>query len=439
MYRKYYSLDRPAFDIQPELRFFWGGAFRSTAINTLLAGITTRRALQLLTGEAGIGKTTLIRQLLSERGETIQPVHINGSDIDPASFYERMGFGLKQSVVDKVKFVVGINRVLVRRRAEGKIPLLVIDDAEQLAQNIFDELRVLLGMEKDGIPLISLLLSGRPEITQLFSHPVNRVFRHKLTSHVKLRRLNLEETHDYVEHLLAVAGTSHRIFEPESFVEIHGSAGGIPGAVNLVCTKILNNAAAEKRKTIPASFAKSCIAGGVDQSLSGELWRIYEQRNMARPTQESVVKTAISVAEAVEAAVSDRPDVAESFRSRWWPLANNGKKTEKGRLLLLVAVVAALLFGWVSPLYRSCPVTEFFSLENTGYSPEIADQPGEKGAFTTQSQVQLLSLPDSVGAFDSADSTAKIRDRSLLKGDDLMKDKTVRIIIQPLEVVFSDK
>lgn len=313
MYTHFYKLAEPAFEIRPQQTFLWSDTSRNASVDTLREGIEMRLPFQLVTGAAGSGKTTLLRQLLDSVGEDTLVARITADiDTDIVELYNAIasGFGLQKEVSGKVEFVIELSQILKKRGEEGKASLLVIDDGQKLEQEAFEELRMLLGLEKDGKPLVTLLLAGRPELVESLARPANRILRQKLMSHIEIKPLSEEETQRYVEYRLKVAGAAAEIFEPEAFEVITECTKGLPGSINALCSNVLEGAARQGITTISALFVTRCILDNAPAPHVTGLKQMGKKTQAARPPREAVARTAASVAAAVEAAVGNMPETS---------------------------------------------------------------------------------------------------------------------------------
>ncbi len=346
----------------------------------LLQGVESGALFQLVTGEPGSGKSVLLRKLRANLGKELFVAQLSGSDIDDFHNEIIAGFGLAKEVGSKVEFVIELNQILKERAAEGKTALLIIDDAQELDQDVFAELRMLIGLEKEGKPLLNLLLAGQPSIMELLGAPENEILFQKLVNHLQLEPFSEKECRDYIDYRLQVAGASGEIFAPEAVEVIYRSTKGLPGAINTLCTKALEAGAGYKEQPLTALLVER-VAYSDDwrETLAADLQQLAEEKNHLRPTRESAAETAASVARAVKAAVSEdgqktaavEPHSPEEKEPP--PVVRQPKKRKK-RVLLWVFLAAGLmgLAGIAFLLYQ--PTFPFGSQDIEQFPPALLQQ-----------------------------------------------------------------
>ncbi len=366
MYIDFYKLTQPAFELRYQTSFWWWSRAVRKCYEIFTHGVHTGGTFQLVSGDSGSGKSALLRKICSDLSEDFFVVQLDGGDI--YDFYNEVlsGFGCSKGVGSKVEFVIELNRILKKKVTEGKRVLLVIDDAHKLAQSVFEELRMLLGLEKDGHSLLRLLLAGRRELVDILALPENEILYRKLTNHMELAPITEEESHNYIEYRLQVAGSEEQIFTPEAAALIHKEAKGLLKAINVLCTRVLEAGAAGENRVLSASVVKELLASGWEERLSGDLKRLSEEEKKPRPTRTSAAQTAASVAAAVKAAVGN--DEGETEESRMGKKSrvrvSRRKEAEKRKKFLLRVVLAAgvccalfFLYRYISSLEEAVSIT----------------------------------------------------------------------------------
>ncbi len=382
MYTDFYKLTRPAFEPRYQPSFWWSGEAVQSCYDTLLAGVDSGEVFQLVTGEPGSGKSALLYKLYTDFADTIRVALLAGADI--GDFYNEViaGFGFAKEVDGKVEFVIELSRILKEGVAEGQSFLLVIDDADKLEQSVLAELRILLGLEKDGQPLLRLLLAGEQDIMERLALPENELLRQKLTNHLQLAPLDEQECRGYIEHRLQIAGAEEQIFTPEAVSVINRSAGGRPKIIHLLCTRVLEEGAEQQEQQLSASFVEPVVQLDWEEFLAGDLRQISAEKKRARPTRQPPAETAASVAAAVKAAVGDTRQEAE-------PAASPKKENN---LLLRAIVVAAicvclfLLYQYIS--FLQSPVSTDESPSQPASLPQRQEKPPLVTAGTGSSTLQ---------------------------------------------------
>jgi general secretion pathway protein A len=242
VYLDYYGLTEPPFDITPNPRFLFYSAKHREAYNHLLYGIRERKGFVQLTGEVGAGKTTLCRAMLEKLSQNystaliLNPI-LNADEMMKAVAIE---FGLDVKGMDRLDTVASINNFLLWNVEQGKDTVLIIDEAQNLTEELLEQVRLLSNLETDNRKLLQIVLMGQPELRDRLNSPGLRQLRQRITVRYHLAPLNQSEINEYIQHRLQISGAKgipH--FTRPALWRIHHYTGGIPRLVNAVCDKAL--------------------------------------------------------------------------------------------------------------------------------------------------------------------------------------------------------
>jgi general secretion pathway protein A len=210
----------------------------------------------LLTGEVGTGKTTLINKLMEWlRMQQVATAFIFNSRMDVPQLLDFMmaDFGIPCDTRSKSQVLQRLYSWLLDRYRAGETAVLVIDEAQNLSDEVLEEIRMLTNLETFTEKLLQIILVGQPELEQRLKHPQLRQLRQRLTLRAKTHAFNLEETNAYIHQRLRIAGSNgNPIFEPEAVVELFRYSGGIPRVINLLCEHCLVSAFVDQKKTVAA-------------------------------------------------------------------------------------------------------------------------------------------------------------------------------------------
>ncbi|MCK9905597.1 AAA family ATPase, partial [Frankia sp. Cpl3] len=135
---------------------------------------------------------------------------------------------------------------------QQKVAVVVIDEAHLLSGDMLQEIRFLTNFQMDSVSPIALLLVGQPELQATLQMRIFKPITQRMNVRFHLSGLELQETRDYIEHHLSVAGSTHPIFTTEAMDAIHAHTRGISREINNVCTACLLDAALRKDKLIDA-------------------------------------------------------------------------------------------------------------------------------------------------------------------------------------------
>jgi general secretion pathway protein A len=243
VYLDYYGLSEPPFDITPNPRFLFYSAKHREAYNHLLYGIRERKGFVQLTGEVGAGKTTLCRALL----EALDHQHYATALIlNPVMSAEELvkaialEFGLPVHGLDRLDTLGVINQFLLHQVEVGKETVLIIDEAQDLTEDLLEQVRLLSNLETDDRKLLQIVLMGQPELRDRLNSPRLRQLRQRITVRFHLPPLTRQEVNQYVEHRLHVSGGNGTpYFTRPALWRVFRYTQGIPRLVNALCDKAL--------------------------------------------------------------------------------------------------------------------------------------------------------------------------------------------------------
>ena len=263
MFRSFGLRENP-FHVSPDPRFLFSGPAYETALAELMFGIESHRGLLVLTGEAGTGKTTLIRHFLQWlKTRQFSSSYIFHAHLDPADLFEFIlrDFGVEVDSGRKSDLLAALHRWLHVRQSEGDSPVIVIDEAQALSQRTLTELGLLLNLENTHGKLVQIVLAGQPELEEKLRRPELRALRQRIMVRSRLPLLSLEETGEYIaSRLRGAGGSGTHTFPPETVETIYSYARGIPRIVNLLCEQALIGAYADRQTVVFPGYIRRVAA-----------------------------------------------------------------------------------------------------------------------------------------------------------------------------------
>jgi general secretion pathway protein A len=242
VYLEYYGLKEPPFSITPNPRFLFYSPKHREAFNHLLYGIRERKGFVQITGEVGAGKTTLCRALLEQLGDNFSTSLILNPILNADQLIKSiaMEFGLDVHGMDRLETVAEINRFLLREADCGRDAVLIIDEAQNLTNELLEQVRLLSNLETDDRKLLQIVLMGQPELRDRLNAHSLRQLRQRITIRYHLRSLNRNEVSQYVQHRLTISGAQRGPhFTAPALWRVFSYAKGIPRLVNALCDKCL--------------------------------------------------------------------------------------------------------------------------------------------------------------------------------------------------------
>jgi general secretion pathway protein A len=254
MYKEFFGLRANPFNVNPDPRYLFLTRHTEEALACLTYGIQSRKGFVLLTGEVGTGKTTLINKLMEWlRLQQVATAFVFNSRMEVPQFLDYMmaDFGIACERESKSQILQRLYNWLLDRYRAGETAVLIVDEAQNLSEEVLEEIRMLTNLETFTEKLLQIVLVGQPELEVKLKQPQLRQLRQRLTLRAKTHPLTMEETRAYVQQRLRIAGSNGaNIFDSESLGAIHRDSKGIPRVVNLICEHCMVSAFVDQKKTI---------------------------------------------------------------------------------------------------------------------------------------------------------------------------------------------
>ncbi len=264
MYAPFFGLEHPPFSIAPDPRYLFMSDRHREALAHLLYGLDAGGGFVLLTGEIGTGKTTVCRCFLEQI-----PAHCNVAYIfNPKltatellrSICDEFGVAHAPAVpgAETVKDCLDpLNAFLLAQHAAGRNNVLIIDEAQNLAPDVLEQLRLLTNLETSERKLLQIVLIGQPELRGMVASPELEQLAQRVIARFHLDALNPQETAQYIAHRLGVAGLAGPLpFDRRALQRIHRLARGVPRRINLLCDRALLGAYAAGVRTVTDAIVR---------------------------------------------------------------------------------------------------------------------------------------------------------------------------------------
>src|SRR5688500_2546203 len=255
MYEAFFGLVSCPFDLTPDPRYLFLTPSHREALSSLEYGIGARTGVTVLVGEAGTGKTTLIRAMLESRDQTkTKAIYLNNPTLTRPEFLDFLAaeFDLpRETAESKTKLLRELEAVLTGMLQSETTPALIIDEAQSLPYELLEEIRLLANIETPTEKLLPIVLAGQPELADRLNHPSLRQLKQRVGLRCELRPLDLAETGAYITARVKVAGgTAGSLFTREAVIAIHERSQGIPRVISVICHNSLIGAFARGRKPV---------------------------------------------------------------------------------------------------------------------------------------------------------------------------------------------
>lgn len=286
MYTKFFDLSAKPFDLLPNPQFLYLSKGHRKALSYLQYGVQERAGFSLLTGEVGSGKTTLLRDIINKISGEMSLAMVFNTKVDGHQLIALINddFGLKTEGKDKVQLINELNDFLLGEHAAGRQAIIIIDEAQNLTEEVLEEIRLLSNFEADSFKLVQIILVGQPELKQIIARPSLRQLRQRISICCHLNPLNREEIEEYILHRLGTVGRRDCInFAEGVFDAIFRFSAGIPRLINLICDYLLLSAFVEETRSIDMDMIKDALT---ELSFEDE-HRISAEKPEATATAES--------------------------------------------------------------------------------------------------------------------------------------------------------
>ena len=242
MYLDFYGLTDQPFSITPNPRYLFLSKHHREVFAHLLFGIRRHAGFIEVTGEVGTGKTTVLRTLFLElEQEEARIAYIFNPCLSAPDLLRTVNreFGLVYQA-SPPELHAALNTFLLQENAAGRTVVLVIDEAQNLAIDVLEQIRLLSNLETETDKLIQIVLVGQPELGALLEKQELRQLSQRITVRYHLQAMDAEDTAAYIEHRLGIAGWSRgHLFTPAALKKIYQLTQGNPRMVNILCDRAL--------------------------------------------------------------------------------------------------------------------------------------------------------------------------------------------------------
>jgi general secretion pathway protein A len=259
MYNRYFGFLESPFSVTPDPRFFYTNPVYQEAYATLRYGIEAKKGFIVITGEVGTGKTTLLRKLLRNLEDTVHSVfifntHLRFPELLQVTLHD---LGLAPKDTTKVTMLQELNDYLIKQLKQGHTVAALIDEAQNLSDEVLEDLRLLSNLETDREKLLQIVLVGQPELEARLDQPGLRQLKQRVAVQCQLNPLKDEEVGPYIDSRLRVVGYEGKNpFRRDAVQQIALYSKGIPRLINIICDNALLTAYAESKKIVSTGMIK---------------------------------------------------------------------------------------------------------------------------------------------------------------------------------------
>jgi general secretion pathway protein A len=257
MYGKHYGLVELPFSVTPDPRFSYTNSLYREAFASLRYGIENRKGFIVITGEAGTGKTTLLRRLMRTVEATVHTAFIFNTHLDFTELLRLIlnDLGVAHSAEDRLTLMVQLNDYLIEQLHKDHLVSVLVDEAQDLSDEMLEELRLLSNLETDRAKLIQIVLMGQPELERKLDQPELRQLKQRVAVRCRLAPLRGDEVAPYINSRLHTVGYEGKeLFDFGSVQKIALYSKGIPRLINVICDNALLIAYATSKSKVSAKI-----------------------------------------------------------------------------------------------------------------------------------------------------------------------------------------
>ena len=269
MYETHYGFREKPFSLLPDPSFLYLSRKHRMALAMLEYGLANQAGFTVVSGGIGTGKTTLIRHLLNnlEQDVTVGLISNTHRSFGELLQWILLAFNLDYRDKGKVELYQAFVDFMIQEYARNRRTVLIVDEAQNMAPETLEELRMLSNVNADKDQVLQVVLVGQEELRDTLRRPDLVQFAQRITVDYHLTPLTAEETRDLIRHRLEAAGGDPELFTAEAAEIAHRYSGGVPRLVNLLCDTALVYGYAEQVERIDAELMQDVVrekqAGGL--------------------------------------------------------------------------------------------------------------------------------------------------------------------------------
>jgi len=262
MYNNFFGFKEKPFKLVPNPEYFFLSKCHEEALAHLNYAISQGDGFVEITGEVGTGKTTLCRTFLESLNSRTKAAYIFNPKLGPKQLLMSINdeFGIKSDSETTKELIDTLNAFLMRNRAKGNKVILLIDEAQNLSQNVLEQLRLLSNLETNKDKLLQIILVGQPELAEMLESYELRQIGQRITLSYHLTPLSFSETKEYIQYRINIAAQRKGIkFDQLAYYHIFKYSRGIPRLINIVCDRALLTGFVLNQHKITGNILKASI------------------------------------------------------------------------------------------------------------------------------------------------------------------------------------
>jgi len=260
MFLDFYGLREQPFGVTPDPAYLYPSHTHCEALDSLTEAILGDRGFLALIAEPGMGKTTLLYQLLEGLRDTARAAFLFQTQCNSREFFEYLlsELGVDAADMGLVAMHNKLNEILFAEMLAGRRFVLIVDEAQNLDEPVLETIRLLSNFETPHSKLLQIVLAGQPQFGEKLRQKQMAQLLQRITMVQRLEALTPEETAGYVRHRLKVAGyRGEGLFEAEALTLVAERSEGVPRNINKICFRALLEAYARGRHTVSREIVEN--------------------------------------------------------------------------------------------------------------------------------------------------------------------------------------
>ncbi len=322
MYKAFYGLKLKPFTLTPDPDFLYRGETHREGMATLEYGLLNEAGFVVLTGKPGMGKTTLLQQILAEHRNrfTVGLITNTHGGMDSLLPWILLAFDLNEEHHDTLEAFHTFQQFLGKAAVARRPVLLIVDEAHNLGVALLEELRLLSNLNQERAPVLQIVLSGQPDLRQVLQRKDLTQFAQRVTVDHSLEPFTEEDSRGYVTHRLRIAGRAEPLFTDQAILMIHRLTGGIPRLINQLCDSTLLYGFAEEVSYLSTGLvmqaAKDRSEGGI--LPLGDVDALIAMTNEQKEAEQAQLTTFAAASRRAAATVPSSPADQPNHEAAGW-------------------------------------------------------------------------------------------------------------------------
>ena len=263
MYEEFYGFKELPFNVTPDPRFLYRSASHRDALAYITYGVFQRKGFVALTGEVGVGKTTVVKAFIDLFQPSLETAFIFTTKFpfEQLLYLVCKDFGIDVEGKNKAQMLLALNDFLLRQYENNRNSVLIIDEAQNLPVDVLEELRMLSNLETRDKKLLQIMLVGQPELETVLNMNEMRQLRQRIPGICRITHLSREEVAQYIKYRLDIVSQNSGgpYFTEDSIDEIYHYSAGVPRLINILCDRVLLIGYVTNKKTIDGKLVREGI------------------------------------------------------------------------------------------------------------------------------------------------------------------------------------